>query len=107
MTARRVVIGIRARADIREKSLWLRAERSAGVADRWQLKLDTATDSLRESPERCPPAEEAPELGTPVRQLLFQHGRGVYRLVFSIEGETVVIHRVRHAAQDRLTDADV
>ena len=51
-------------------------------------------------PERCPVAEdESDQLGITLRQLLYGRRRGVYRILFSIEGETVTLHYVRHSAQ--------
>lgn len=102
-----VIATRRAQADVRDKLRWQTTNRSPGTAERWFQRFETARNSLIENPDRCPPAEEADELGQHVRQLLFRFGSSVYRLVFTIEGETVVIHRVRHAAQDRLTHADL
>ena len=96
-----------AQADAREKIRWLTANRSHAVAERWFMRYESARDSLIENSDRCPPVEEAGELGQNVRQLLFRFGKSYHRLVFTVEGETVVIHRVRHAAQDRLTDGDL
>jgi hypothetical protein len=55
----------------------------------------------------APLADEAADLGLELRQLLFGRRRGVYRILFTIDGQTVTIHRVRHAAQDRLSPDDV
>lgn len=105
--AHSVIATRRAQADAREKLHWLTTNRSPAIAERWFQGYETARNSLTDNPGRCPPAEEADELGQHVRQLLFRFGKSYYRLVFTIEDETVVIHRVRHAAQDRLTDADL
>jgi plasmid stabilization system protein ParE len=42
-----------------------------------------------------------------LRELLYGRRRNVYRILFTIDGQTVNILRVRHAAQDRLTPEDV
>jgi hypothetical protein len=39
--------------------------------------------------------------------MLYGRRRQVYRVLFTIEGESVFIHRVRHAAQDWLKEGDV
>ena len=51
-------------------------------------------------PERHPIAEdESEQLGITLRQMLYGRRRGVYHLLFSIEGETVTLHYVRHSAE--------
>jgi len=51
--------------------------------------LGQAIAALADMPERCPVADESEQLGITLRQLLYGRRRGVYRLLFSIEGETV------------------
>jgi hypothetical protein len=34
-----------------------------------------------------------------IRQMLYGRRRGVYRILFSIEGDSVVLHYVRHSAR--------
>lgn len=55
---------------------------------------------LGKMPERHPVAEnESEQVGVPLRQML--HGRrpGVFRILFSIEGDTVTLHHIRHSAR--------
>ena len=69
-------------------------------------------DAIREvekDPHSYPFIEENVELGVEFREALFGKRRHVYRLIFSIDDEsrTIIVHHVRHAAQDRLrTDDD-
>ena len=63
--------------------------------------------TLEQSPDRCPLADEAGDFGLDLRELLYGRRRGVYRILFTIDGQTVTIHRIRHAAQDRLSPDDV
>jgi plasmid stabilization system protein ParE len=52
--------------------------------------------SLRRMPKRCPVAPEQDVLDLPdVRHLIHNH----YRIVFAVEGKTVVILEVRHSAR--------
>ena len=95
----------RARADIRAKVAWLR-QRSPAAASKWHAGLRATIASLADSPEHCPLADEAADLGVDLRQLLFGRQRNVYRVLFTIDGQTVNVLRVRHAAQDRLTPDD-
>ena len=95
----RVVVTARARADTVEALRWL-AERSPAAAARWYAGLEKAIAKLSTLPERHPIAEdESEQLGITLRQMLYGRRRGVYRLFFSIEGETVTLHYVRHSAQ--------
>ena len=95
----RVAFTHRARADAIEAFRWI-AEHSPGAADRWYAGLDRAIARLGEDPERHPVAEEESEaLGLTIRQMLYGRRRGVYRILFSIEGDAVVLHYVRHSAR--------
>jgi plasmid stabilization system protein ParE len=95
----RVVVTAKARADTVEALRWL-AERSPAAAARWYAGLEKAIAKLSTLPERHPIAEdESKQLGITLRQMLYGRRRGVYRLFFSIEGETVTLHYVRHSAQ--------
>ena len=97
----------RADNDIREAVRWMAENLSPRVARSWHTGLMNALDSLEQNPDRCPLAEEAEELHVELRELLYRRQRTVYRVLFTITGTTVDVLRVRHAAQDRLTDADI
>jgi plasmid stabilization system protein ParE len=99
-------IATRARADIRDTVVWLR-QRNLARAARWYAQALAAIRTLASNPDRCPQAEEAADLGVDLRQLLFGKRRGVYRVLFIIDGQTVNILRVRHAAQDQLSPDDI
>ncbi len=96
----------RAMADIRAAVAW-RGQRSPSAAARLHAGLLAAIRSLASSPDRCPLADEAADLGLDLRELLYGRRRNVYRVLFTIDGETVNILRVRHGAQDRLAPDDV
>ncbi len=95
----------RADADIEVAIAWLR-QGSVAAAARWHAGVLTAVRSLENNPERCPLADEAGDLGVELRPLLFGRRRGVYRILFTLDDQTVTIHGVRHAAQDRLSSID-
>ena len=81
---------------------WL-LERGAGEAGlRWFFKLEEAIASLSELPYRCPFAPESREFPFEVRQLL--HGRkpNQYRVLFTIDGKTVVVLHIRHGRRRRM-----
>jgi plasmid stabilization system protein ParE len=81
---------------------WL-LEQGAGEAGlRWFFKLEEAIASLSELPHRCPLAPEDKEFPFEVRQLV--HGRKPhqYRVLFTIDGDTVVILHIRHGRRRHL-----
>jgi plasmid stabilization system protein ParE len=95
----------RALADVDASLAWL-LSRSAPAA-RWRAGLLDRVAALEQSPDRYPLADEAAELAIDLRELLYGRRRGVYRILFTIDGSAVHIHRVRHAAQDRLKPDDI
>jgi plasmid stabilization system protein ParE len=95
----RVIFSPRARADAVEAFRWI-AERSPDAAARWYAGFQKSLAKLGKMPERHPIAEdETEQTGIILRQMLYGRRRGVYRLLFSIEGKTVTLHYVRHNAQ--------
>src|SRR5262249_34745237 len=59
--------------------------------------------ALAKMPTRCPVSRaDSQALGCEVRQLLYGKRRGVYRILFSIVGDTVWVLRIRHGAHGRL-----
>jgi hypothetical protein len=62
--------------------------------------LERAIGRLSKSPGRHPVAEDETErFGTTIRQILYGRRNGVYRILFSVEGDVVQILHVRHAAR--------
>ena len=105
--AHTIAIQPRAEADIRATVGWLAQNVSPTFAARWHARIGAAIHSLENNPERCPQADEAADLGADLRELLHGRRRQAYRILFSIDGDTVNVHRVRHAAQDRLQPGDI
>lgn len=96
----------KANADIDAAVAW-RSRRSIPAAVRWHGGLLTTVRTLRTNPERCPAADEAADVGIDLRMLRYGRRRDIYRILFVIEGQTVQVLRIRHAAQDRLTADDL
>lgn len=81
---------------------WL-IERQAGEAGlRWFRKLRKEIESLSELPQRCPLAPENKEFPFDVRQLLYGRKPHLYRVLFTIAGDTVVVLHIRHGRRRRL-----
>jgi plasmid stabilization system protein ParE len=85
---------------------WRRLGRAA--PDRWHARfLAKVIATLEADPHQFLPADEAADLGIDLRVMLYGRQRQVYRVLFTVEGDRVIVHRVRHAAQDRLTGDDI
>jgi plasmid stabilization system protein ParE len=101
-----VILRPRARADIAATVAWLAGTNPAAAA-RWRTGLLRIIENLETDPNRYAVADKAADLSVDLRQLLYGRRRNVYRVLFTIEGQTVNVLRVRHAAQDRLSPGDV
>jgi len=100
----RVIITGPAKRDIQGAYDWWAENRSAAQAERWYVGIHAAIQSLRNMPERCLMAAETDLLAQGLRQLLFGMGRrATHRIIFTIDGNTVVVLRVRHTSQDALS----
>lgn len=105
--AHAVIVLRQAPTDVRRNADWLRRHFSAKSADRWNDGIVAAIQTLTNNPGRCPQAEEAPDLGIDLRVLMSGRRPHVFRILFTFDATTVSVHRVRHAAQDRLTNDDI
>ena len=101
-----VVIQPRATFDMRRAVAWLIKHVSPITSARWQTRIIKAVHSLAARPDRCPEADEAADLGCELRVLLSGCRPHVYRILFTIDGVTVNVIRIPHAARDRV-DPDV
>jgi plasmid stabilization system protein ParE len=105
--AHKVVLTPKGLDDIRRNTAWMARHFSPRSAARWTVGVESAIASLSDHPERCPEADEADDLGIDLRMLVYRRGRQVFRILFTIDGRTVTVRRVLHAAQDRLTPDDI
>ena len=102
MSPYRVVIQPRARADALEGFRWL-AERSPAAARRWYAGLQKAIAKLAENPRLHPVADdESEQLGVTIRQSLYGRQRGVYRILYTIEQDSISVLAIRHSARGPL-----
>ena len=95
----RVVFTSRARADLIEQFRYL-VDRSPVAAANWYTGIEKAIAKLATFPERHPVAhDETEQLGITLHQMLYGRRPGVFRILFSIEGDTVTLHYIRHSAR--------
>jgi plasmid stabilization system protein ParE len=104
--AYQVRVTARAERDAEAAIRYLRRH-SRATAWRWHAALLEAVRSLEGQPERCGLAPEAEELAIELRQLLFGKRRHVYRLLFTIAGNTVNVLHIRHATRRPLQPGDL
>jgi toxin ParE1/3/4 len=104
--AYRIEFTQRALRDVDEAYEWI-ARGSRRHAGRWYVAILDRIETLRDHPLRCPLAPETESFEREIRQLL--HGRrgGVYRVLFAVEEERVVILSVRHGARAPLAPEDL
>lgn len=96
-----VLIQPSAKADLFEIHTWL-LENAPDYADKWLWGINQVITSLVNFPERCPISSENDAFDVTVRQLLYGKKPHVYRILFTVEGETVFVLRVCHTRQQSL-----
>ncbi|MGD9635091.1 MAG: type II toxin-antitoxin system RelE/ParE family toxin [Pirellulales bacterium] len=97
----RVIVQLRALDDLDEYYRWA-ARHTPQTAARWLNRFETELESLASNPERCSLAPENARVRREIRQLLFGRRPNVYRAVFTIDGDTVRVLRIRRAARRTL-----
>lgn len=96
----RVELSSRARSELFDARDYL-AEHAPEYVSTWLANMRRAVRSLRDMPERCAYAPERDLFELELRQLL----EGSYRIIFTIEGQTVRVLHIRHAARQSLDPA--
>jgi len=92
----RVEYASEAEADLNGILDWLISQYAGATGLRWFEGLEEAIASLAQSPARCPLAPENRSFPFEVRHLLYGRRPHVYRIIFTIEAERVVILRIWH-----------
>ncbi len=97
----------RAEADVVSVLEWFAEQEALAAGGKWFQQLMATIDTLETMPTRCPVAAESAELGVEIRERLLGRRAGTYRLLFQIDGGTVYILRVWHAARDQVSGHDL
>jgi plasmid stabilization system protein ParE len=71
--------------------------------ERWRKRLVKLVEQLEDDPYRFPEAYEAESLDIDLREAIFGQRPHIYRMLFTVFGNTVNVLFVRHAAQDWIT----
>ena len=95
-----------AHCDMRGMYSFISRKISPASASKWYYGLLAKIRTLERFPERWPLAYEAADVGFDLRVILYGRRPQIYRVLFEVQNGSVIVHRVRHAAQDTLTADD-
>ena len=101
----RVETAATAKRDLESILEWLVSKDAGDAGQRWFEGLRQAVASLAQTPRRCPLAPENERFPFEVRQLLYGHRAHRYRVLFTIEGDTVTVLHIRHGRRLPATEA--
>ncbi len=92
----RVRTTARAKRDLDDILTWLLSQEAGEAGLRWLQGLRETVATLADSPKRCALAPENAVFPFEVRQLLYGRKPHAYRIIFTIEENTVFVLHVRH-----------
>ena len=103
-----VTILPRAKRQMLDQALWWARNRSIEQAFGWLDGFEQALASLAHDPEQCPIARESDAFEFQVRQLHYGvRNKPTHRAVFEIRGREVIVHAIRHLAQQDMTPEEL
>jgi plasmid stabilization system protein ParE len=102
----RVIIQQLAENDLEEYYLWA-ARHAPETAARWLSRFHAELQTLDTNPQRCPLAPENGRISREIRQLSFGRRPNIYRAIFTIDGDTVRVLRIRRASRQFLTKREL
>ena len=85
-----------------EQAYQYAAKSAPATAASWLNRFFEALQTLENNPQRCPYAPENVKCQRELRQYLYGRRPNVFRAVFTIEGSTVWILRIRRASRPDL-----
>jgi len=103
----RVVLTARAERDRDVAFDWYAENYSREFAAHWYSGLTRTIRSLREDPLRCSIAHENDKFSFELREVLFGGRRHKHRILFTPQGDQVLVLHIRHSAQRDLTEEDL
>ncbi len=93
----RVRTTAKAKRDLDDILAWLLSHEAGETGLRWFQGLRATVATLAKSPNRCPLAPENAAFPFEVRHLLYGRKPHVYRIIFTVEGNTVSVLHIRHS----------
>ena len=104
----KVVVTPQARIELYEAAIWWAENRSVEQAQRWLTAIERRIRELGDRPEQDPLARESDAFPVDLHQVAFGLGsHPTHRIVFEIPDTDVVVHAIRHVAQDDLSPDDL
>jgi len=100
----RVEISAEAELDAISILEWLISQHAGDAGLRWFMAMEEAIASLANLPARCTVAPENARFPGEVRQLLYGRKPHVYRILFTIRGDTVHVLHIRHGRRTHIGD---
>jgi plasmid stabilization system protein ParE len=98
----RVILQRLAIQDLDDAFVWA-ARKAPATAARWLDRFQAALQRLDTNPQRCPRAREHLKVDVELREILFGKTPNAYRAIFTIDGDTVRVLRIRRAQRRPLT----
>lgn len=88
--------------EIEQTYRWIK-ERGVLTAERWRNELINSVETLAVDPLLHRLAPESVRFTREIRQMLFRKRRGQFRLLFTMEGQRVIILSFRHHSRKPLS----
>ena len=103
----RVSLSSRAELQLYTNALWWAENRSTEQAARWLDRFQRELRSLSDDPNQWPLAPESEVLSFVARQMPYGLARRkTHRAIFEVRGNEVIVHAIRHLAQEALSAED-
>lgn len=103
----RVRLTTRAQLELNKSAIWWADNRDRDQAVRWLAGFKVAIAALEDDPERHPVAPEDDDFPFTLRQILYGLSRKTHRAVFEVRDDDVIVHGIRHLAQQDFTPDDL
>jgi plasmid stabilization system protein ParE len=103
----KLVVTTRAKRDRDAAFEWYRVNLSHEFAARWYDGIAQAIESLRDNPSRCHKAHESGRFAFELYELLHGSRRNKHRILFRLEGDSVVILHLRHSSQRDIAEGEL
>ncbi len=81
-------------------------ERAPIQSTDWLERFQASISSLSNHPQRCALARENGKVDAEIREFHFGHKPYVFRVLFSVDGKTVRVLRIRRAQQRYLSQTE-
>ncbi len=98
----------RATIQLYESAAWWATNRSPNQAARWLVKIEETIQSLADSAQRYPLAQESDAFEFRLHQMNFGVSKcPTHRILFSFDDTQVVEYAIRHLSQEDITQDDL